>query len=186
MVRGSQPALFLDRDGVVNEDAGYVGTRDRFTFLPGIFPLARRAQDLGYRLVVVTNQAGIARGFYTEGDFHDLTRWMSGVFAVEGVALAGVFYCPFHPQAAVPAYHRDSYWRKPAPGMVQEAAQRFGLAPSRSVLLGDQVTDMGAARAAGVAYPVLVAPTPPDPLPEGVALAVPEPGALIPWLQRWL
>ncbi|WP_207459595.1 HAD family hydrolase [Azospirillum sp. SYSU D00513] len=149
-------ALLLDRDGVVNLDHGYVGSRERFTFLDGIFALTRHAMDRGYRIAVITNQSGIARGLYTEEAFHQLTDWMKAEFAARGVALAGVFHCPWHRDGTVARYARDSFWRKPAHGMILEAARRFDLDLPRCVFLGDQDTDMRAARAAGVGLKVLL------------------------------
>lgn len=143
-------ALLLDRDGVINIDHAYVATVDRFDFTDGIFDLARRAVDLGYRIVVITNQSGIARGYYDEAAFRTLSAWMADRFAERGAALAGVLHCPYLPGAAVPAYDRDSIWRKPNPGMILEARTRFGLDLARSVFLGDQPGDMAAARAAGI------------------------------------
>ncbi|MGY0834643.1 D-glycero-alpha-D-manno-heptose-1,7-bisphosphate 7-phosphatase [Azospirillum argentinense] len=143
-------ALLLDRDGVVNIDHGYVGARDRFTFVDGIFDLARLAADRGFRIAVITNQSGIARGYFTESAFLELSGWMCGEFRSHGIDIAGVFHCPYHPDARVPGYARDSFWRKPNPGMILEAARRLDLDLGRSVFLGDQPTDMEAARAAGV------------------------------------
>ncbi|WP_029008057.1 D-glycero-alpha-D-manno-heptose-1,7-bisphosphate 7-phosphatase [Azospirillum halopraeferens] len=158
-----EKALLLDRDGVVNLDHGYVCSVERFTFVDGIFALARRAVDRGYRVVVVTNQSGIARGFYDEAEFRALTAWMAGAFEAQGVALAGVFHCPCHRDGTVARYSRDSFWRKPAPGMILEAQRRLGLDLGRSLFVGDQPTDMAAARAAGIPARVLLAPpgTPP-------------------------
>ena len=152
--KSGRPALLLDRDGVVNIDHGYVATCERFEFADGIFALARRAVDCGYTVAVITNQAGIARGYYPEAQFLALSRWMAGEFAGHGVDLAGIFHCPYFEQAAVPAYRRDSFWRKPAPGMILEAARRLGLDLPRSIFLGDQPTDMAAA--AGIATRVLI------------------------------
>jgi D-glycero-D-manno-heptose 1,7-bisphosphate phosphatase len=143
-------ALLLDRDGVINVDHGYVGAPDRFEFMDGVFPLARAAVAAGLRLVVITNQAGIARGYYTEADFQALTRHMLAGFADQGVRFAGVLHCPYHRDGSANGYGRDSFWRKPNPGMIMEAARRFGLDLPRSIFLGDAATDMEAARAAGV------------------------------------
>ena len=143
-------ALLLDRDGVVNVDHGYVGDRSRFEFMDGIFTLARHAMDRGFRIAIITNQAGIARGYYSESQFLDLSSWMRSEFQARGVELAGVFHCPYHCAGAVERYARDSFWRKPNPGMILEAARRLDLDLSRSVFLGDQPTDMAAAEAAGV------------------------------------
>lgn len=133
--------LLLDRDGVINEDHGYVGTYDRFVFKAGIFPFLRAAQEKGYRLVVVTNQSGVARGYYTRADYEDLTARMQADLAAQGLRLDGVFAC-FESEG--------SFWRKPNPGMILEAALRFDLDLSRSALVGDKDSDMQAGRAAGV------------------------------------
>ena len=149
-------ALLLDRDGVVNVDHGYVGCRDRFAFMDGIFDLTRHAVDRGFRVVVITNQSGIARGYYSEAEFLELSAWMHGEFRNHGVELAGVFHCPYHRGGTVEHYARDSFWRKPAPGMILEAARGLNLDLARSVFLGDQPTDMEAAQAAGVGLRVLL------------------------------
>lgn len=142
-------ALFLDRDGVVNVDHGYVHRIADVEFVPGIFDLARAAAGLGFRPVVVTNQSGIARGLYGPEAFRAMTAWMAARFAAEGAPLAGVFHCPFLP-GGTPPFDRDSFWRKPNPGMILEAAIRLDLDVGRSILVGDQPSDMAAARAAGV------------------------------------
>lgn len=164
-------ALFLDRDGVINIDHGYVGSTERFEFRDGIFDLVRLAVGRGYRPVVITNQAGIARGFYDEADFARLTAWMCDRFVERGAPLTAVYYCPCHRDGKVAAHVRDSYWRKPNPGMILEAARRHALDPARSVFIGDQPTDMAAAAAAGVGTRLFVTagksadPRPADPRP---------------------
>lgn len=149
-------ALLLDRDGVVNIDSGYVVERERFVFMDGIFDLARHAVDRGFRIAVCTNQAGIARGYYTEPQFLRLTDWMCSEFKAHGVEIAGVFHCPYYRDGSVARYARGSFWRKPNPGMILEAARLLELDLERSVFLGDQPTDMAAARSAGVGRPVLL------------------------------
>jgi D-glycero-D-manno-heptose 1,7-bisphosphate phosphatase len=146
----AERALFLDRDGVINVDHDYVATPDRFEFIPGVFEVARAAFGRGYRLVVVTNQSGIGRGYYNEAAFAALTTWMSGEFARQGAPLTAVAFCPYLPTAALPHYARDSHWRKPRPGMILELARRHRLDVARSILIGDQPSDMRAATAAGV------------------------------------
>jgi D-glycero-D-manno-heptose 1,7-bisphosphate phosphatase len=150
------PALFLDRDGVVNVDHGYVHSADRFEPVPGALDLARRAFGAGFRLIVVTNQSGVARGYYGESDVARLHRHMAGLFAAAGAPLTAALHCPFHAQGTVAAYRRDSFWRKPNPGMLLEAARRFGLDLRRSAMVGDQPTDMAAALAAGVPRRILL------------------------------
>src|SRR5262245_47683162 len=111
-------ALFLDRDGVINVDRGYVHRRDQFEFIAGIFPLARFwTNELRRPIVVVSNQSGIGRGYFDEATFADLTRWMCDRFAAEHCAIARVYHCPFHPVHGVGEYRRDHPWRKPNPGM---------------------------------------------------------------------
>lgn len=154
----SAKALFLDRDGIVNVDFGYVGTPERFVFMDGVLPLARCAFEQGYRLVVATNQSGIARGYYSEDDFVAVTRLMCDGFAAVGAPLTAVLHCPCHRDGVAAAYARDSYWRKPNPGMILEAARRFDLDLSRSIFIGDAVGDMAAARQAGIGRRARLAP----------------------------
>lgn len=150
-------AVFLDRDGVVNVDHGYVGRWEDFEFVPGAVDAMRRLHQAGWRLVVVTNQSGIARGYYTEADYEALTAQMKAELAAAGAPLAAVYHCPHHPKGSVAAYARDCDCRKPAPGMILRAAQELGISLAESVLVGDKASDAQAARAAGVGRVVLVA-----------------------------
>jgi D-glycero-D-manno-heptose 1,7-bisphosphate phosphatase len=143
-------ALFLDRDGVINIDRGYVHQREDFIFREGIFDLSRAAEALGYILCVVTNQAGIARGYYTEAEFLDLTQWMLAEFSRRNVCITKVYYCPYHGVHGRGGYRRDSPDRKPGPGMLFRARSDFNLDLSSSVLIGDQFSDIEAGVAAGV------------------------------------
>ena len=142
--------LLLDRDGVINVDHGYVGHTDKFQFRDGLFPFLRRAQDAGYRLAIVTNQSGIARGYFTVDDFNNLTAWMFKGLSAEGISIERVFVCFEHIDGKIPEYTRDSFWRKPNPGMVLEAVQKLRLDPARSALLGDKLTDMETAQRGGI------------------------------------
>jgi len=153
-------ALFLDRDGVINEDVGYVGTVDRFVFKAGIFDLLKQAQDKGYLLVVVTNQSGVARGMYSEADHFGLTAHMVSELCKRGITLDLCLACFYLNEACVEQYCRDSFWRKPNPGMLLEATSRLNIDPARSIMLGDKETDMLAAQAAGVGTCVLLADAP--------------------------
>ncbi len=148
-------ALFLDRDGIVNIDKGYIFRIEDFEFTPGIFKLCRSAQGLGYQIVIATNQSGIARGFYTESDYHTLTAWMLAEFAREEVSIAKVYYSPYHPEG-IGEYRRDSDDRKPKPGMLLRAARELGLDLSRCVLVGDKESDIEAGVAAGVRLNLLL------------------------------
>ncbi|MBU0809429.1 MAG: HAD family hydrolase [Gammaproteobacteria bacterium] len=146
----NRPALFLDRDGVINVDHGYVHTPEAFEFVEGIFELVASANRNGYLVVVVTNQAGIGRGFYSELVFHVLTRWMKARFAERGGIIDGVYFCPYHPEHGIGEYRRQSEFRKPAPGMLLQAQSELGINMEQSILIGDKRSDMAAGQAAGV------------------------------------
>ena len=143
-------ALFLDRDGVINHDDGYTSRMENFEFVDGIFDLCRAAKKLGYLLIVVTNQAGIARGYYSEQDFLALTEWMCGRSAAEGAEITEVFFCPDHPDHGIGPYKKDSFNRKPNPGMLLRAAEKYRIALQDSIMIGDKDSDMVAAQRAGV------------------------------------
>ena len=143
-------ALFLDRDGVINVDHGYVGSRDRFEWMPGAREAIRAATDAGWHVFVITNQSGVARGHYDEAAVTALHGWMIDEVRRAGGTIDDIRYCPFHPDAVVPAYRRVSDWRKPAPGMLLDLMRAWELDPARCVLVGDQDTDMAAAAAAGI------------------------------------
>jgi len=150
-LRLHRPALFLDRDGVINIDHGYVGTRERFEWTPGAREAIRMATDAGWHVFVVTNQSGVARGRYTEADVAALHAWMADEVRRAGGTIDDLRYCPFHEDAIVPAYRRASDWRKPAPGMLLDLMRAWSLDPARCLLVGDQPSDMAAAEAAGIA-----------------------------------
>jgi D-glycero-D-manno-heptose 1,7-bisphosphate phosphatase len=149
-------ALFLDRDGIINLDTGYVHRPADFVFRPGIFALCAAARARGLALVIVTNQAGIGRGYYTEADFRALTRWMQARFSAEGIEFDGVEFCPDHPTHGIGPYRRESPRRKPEPGMILDASAALGLDPANAAMLGDRATDMQAAAAAGLATRLLL------------------------------
>lgn len=144
-------ALFLDRDGVLNIDHGYVGSRDRFEWVDGALDAIRYATQAGWHVFVVTNQSGVARGLYTEDAVRDLLDWMAGQARAAGGTIDDARFCPFHPDATVDAYRQVHPWRKPLPGMLLDLIRRWELDPDRAVMIGDQETDMRAAAAAGVA-----------------------------------
>jgi D-glycero-D-manno-heptose 1,7-bisphosphate phosphatase len=155
-------ALFLDRDGVINEEVGYLHRAEDVRFVEGIFSLCRTAASLGYRLIVVTNQAGIARGFYTEADFESLMVWMRSAFEAEGVKLDAVYHCPFHPEHGVGQYKREHEDRKPGPGMLRRGAREFAIELGESVLVGDRCSDIAAANTAGLRQAFLMHGTEPE------------------------
>jgi len=152
-------ALFLDRDGVINEEASYLWRPEDVRFVDGIFSLCRTAQSLGYRIAVVTNQAGIGRGLYTEDDFHALMDWMRTEFAREGVALDAIYFSPYHPEHGLGEYRREHEDRKPGTGMLRRGASDLGITLAESVLVGDRCTDIAAANAAGLRQAFLIAGT---------------------------
>jgi D-glycero-D-manno-heptose 1,7-bisphosphate phosphatase len=152
-------ALFLDRDGVINVDRGYIHRSDQFEFVPGIFELARFwTNELRRLIVVVTNQSGIGRGYFDECAYEDLTRWMCDRFEAEHTAIARVYHCPYHPLHGIGEYHRDHPWRKPNPGMILQAVSDLDLDPAQSVILGDKMSDIEAGAAAGIGLRILVTP----------------------------
>jgi D-glycero-D-manno-heptose 1,7-bisphosphate phosphatase len=158
-------ALFLDRDGVINHELGYLHRIADVRWVDGIFSLARTAVERGYQLVVVTNQAGIARGLYTEADFFTLMDWMRSQFAAHGAPLAAVYHCPYHPEHGLGTYKRDHEDRKPNPGMLLRAARDLNLGLSASILIGDRCSDIAAANAAHLRAAFLLTGTEPHPCP---------------------
>ena len=138
-----RPAFFLDRDGVINVDHGYVSSIEEFQFMDDLFDVLRSVSEKGYVLVVVTNQSGIGRGYYTVADFEKLTDWMLQQLVVEGIDVAAVYSCFHSPEEGCDC-------RKPAPGMLLLAEQELGLDLSASWMIGDKESDMNAAKAAGV------------------------------------
>lgn len=149
-------AVFLDRDGVINEDYGYVYKFSDFKFKKGIFKLARKAVKEGYDLIVVTNQAGIARGYYTENDFLKLSDWMCSEFEKNGSPISKVYFAPTHPTEGLGQYKKLDDRRKPNPGMILEAAIDFNLDLKRSILIGDKKTDIFAGLSAGIGCNILL------------------------------
>ncbi len=140
---------------MINVDHGYTHRIDQFHFVNGIFDVARCAVRYGFRLVVVTNQAGIARGYYSKEQFHQLTSWMCEQFMKQGATIEKVYFSPFHPTEGQGQYKRDDFSRKPHPGMILRAQQELGLDLSASILIGDKATDIQAGLAAGVGLNVL-------------------------------
>ncbi len=145
-------ALFLDRDGVINVEKNYVYRIEDFEFMEGILELCALAQKLDFKLIVITNQAGIGRGYYTVADYERLTEWMLQQFSSHGVCIDRVYYCPYHPTEGIGKYRQDSFDRKPNPGMILKAKEDFSLDLSRSVLVGDKDSDLEAGRTAGIRY----------------------------------
>jgi D-glycero-D-manno-heptose 1,7-bisphosphate phosphatase len=158
-----EPALFLDRDGVVNREVGYLIRQEDVSFVDGIFALCKTAKRLGYRLVIVTNQAGIARGFYTEADYHALMKWMREQFRRDGIVFDGVYHAPYHPEHGVGRWKREHEDRKPGAGMLRRAARDLGIELAQSVMVGDRCTDIAAANSGGLRQAFLLRGTEDEP-----------------------
>jgi D-glycero-D-manno-heptose 1,7-bisphosphate phosphatase len=144
------PALFIDRDGVINRDEGYTFRVGDFQLLPGVVEILRQFSDAGFSIVVITNQAGIARGYYSEAEFQQITAHMTGVLLCHGIQVAGVYHCPHHPDGTVPELAIACDCRKPAPGMILRAAAEHHLDLRASWIIGDKQSDIDAGLRAGL------------------------------------
>lgn len=145
-----RPALFLDRDGVLNVDHGHVGNVDRFEWIDGAIETVKAANDEGWLVFVVTNQAGVAKGHYSEDDVLSLHEHMQACLLAEGAHIDEYRYCPYHPEGTVEKYRRTSNDRKPAPGMLLDLMRRWPVDKHRSLMIGDKESDIAAAKAAGI------------------------------------
>ena len=152
----ANPAIFLDRDGVINVDTGYVYLVDDFKFIDGVIDALLKLKQKGYLLVVVTNQSGIARGLFTEEQFMSLTEWMDWSLADRGVDLDGIYFCPHHPSEGSDQYRKSCTCRKPGPDMILDAVKHLDIDLTRSYMVGDKPSDMKAAINAGVAHKILL------------------------------
>ncbi|MDA9508815.1 D,D-heptose 1,7-bisphosphate phosphatase [Bradyrhizobium sp. CCBAU 11386] len=146
----NRPAVFFDRDGVLNEDIGYLYERTKFRWTPGAREAVKAVNDVGYLAFVVTNQSGVARGLYKEADVRDLHAWMAEELAKIGAHIDAFEYCPHHPEATIEPYRRSCTCRKPGPGMITNLMKRFQVDPVRSFLIGDKLSDVEAAAGAGI------------------------------------
>jgi D,D-heptose 1,7-bisphosphate phosphatase len=148
--RPRRPAVFLDRDGVINVDRGYVSSRANFKWIPGAIQAIKALNDGGYYVFVATNQSGIARGLYAEPEMQALHDYMARTLATHGARIDDWRHSPFHPEGTVAAFKRTSDWRKPGPGMILDLMKAWPVDRARSALIGDKESDMQAARAAGM------------------------------------
>lgn len=149
-------AVFFDRDGVINKDHGYVGTRNRFEFLPKVPESLATLKKMGYLTILVTNQSGIARGMFTIEDFESLTEYMQHELKTYQAAFDGIYFCPHHPQAQIAAFRCDCSCRKPKPGMFFWAQKEFDIDLEHSIMVGDHSSDIEAAQSAGIKTLILV------------------------------
>ena len=134
-------AVFLDRDGTINADKNYLYRAEDFEFLPGAVEALKLLQDSGYLLIIITNQSGIARGYYTEDDFRTLTEWMLGRLKEAGVNIARVYYCPHLPDAKIPEYRKICNCRKPETGLFEQAIRDYDIDMAGSYAIGDKMRD---------------------------------------------
>ena len=148
-------AIFLDRDGTLNVDHGYVHQIDDFEFIENSIDSLRKLKEMGYLLVLVTNQSGIGRGYFTEDQFLQLTEWMDWSLAEQGIDLDGIYYCPHHIEGKG-EYKKDCECRKPKAGMLQDAIKTLKIDPSKSVMIGDKIEDIQAGKAAKIKTTILV------------------------------
>ena len=142
--------VFLDRDGVINADIGYLWRREDFVWIPGAPAAIRLFNERGRPVVVVTNQSGVARGYYSEQDVESLHRWMNDELNRQGARIDAFYFCPHHPDGAIPEYTRVCDCRKPQPGMLLQAMEDWRADPAKSFLIGDKESDVAAAAAAGI------------------------------------
>jgi len=145
-----RPAAFLDRDGVLNRDDGYVHRPDQIVWVPGAIEAVRWLNDKGFYVFVVTNQGGVAHGYYTEDHVHELHFWMQQQLQAQGAHVDAFEHCPFHPEGKVERYTRESEFRKPLPGMLHKLQRDWTVVLDKSFMIGDRDTDVEAARAGGV------------------------------------
>jgi D-glycero-D-manno-heptose 1,7-bisphosphate phosphatase len=167
-----RPGLFLDRDGVVNRETGYLYRPDQVVFTPGIFDLCRHAQALGFMIIIITNQSGIARQLYSEADFHSLMNWMKQEFLRQNIRVDGYYFCPHHPDCGVGVYRKECEDRKPQPGMILKASSDHTIDLKHSVLVGDRCSDIQAGAAANVPNLILLRGTEPAGCAEGPAHSI--------------
>ena len=152
-----RPAVFLDRDGTLNHDTGYVYRSADFRWLPGAVNAIRRLNDSGYYVFVVTNQSGVARGLYDETAIRDLHHWMNEELRAAGARIDDMRYCPHHPQGSIAAYRTACSCRKPAAGMLLDLMNVWPVIREASVMIGDKESDAAAGRAAGIAAAIVPA-----------------------------
>ena len=146
-IKEQKSALFLDRDGVINIDYGYVFQKDKFHFIDGMFSFVKKFYDKGFMIFVITNQSGIARGYYGESEFSEISKYMIDEFQKNGIYIYKIYYCPCHQD-----FSKDCECRKPKPNMLLQAKSEFNIDMESSIFIGDNLTDIEAGEKAKVKY----------------------------------
>ncbi|MBI4333172.1 MAG: HAD family hydrolase [Chloroflexi bacterium] len=154
-------AIFLDRDGTIIEDTGYVGEREKVRFLPRAGEAIRLLNENGFKVIVITNQAGVARGYFTEAAVADVNSYVCESLAGMGASIDKIYYCPHHIEGTIEEYRKECYFRKPNPGMIEEAVRDFGIDLRNSFVVGDKASDIEAGRRAGCRTILLAGQVPP-------------------------
>ena len=142
-------AVFLDRDGTIIEDVGYLDDCSRMKFLPGAVESIRLLNKSGYKVIIVTNQAGVAKGYFSEDTLKEINSKMLKLMVAQGAYIDKIYYCPHHIEGTIEEYRKECPWRKPNPGMIEEAAREYNLDLKNSYMIGDKISDMEAGRRAG-------------------------------------
>ena len=164
-------AVFLDRDGTIIEDVGYIGERSRVRFLPGASQAIKSLNENGFGVIVVTNQSGVARGYFTEEMVQELNRYIREALAEQGAHIDMFYYCPHHIDGVIAEYRRECYCRKPNPGMIEVAVGDFGINLEDSFVIGDKASDIEAGHRAGCRTVLLTGADPPDTKEEIIMMA---------------
>jgi D-glycero-D-manno-heptose 1,7-bisphosphate phosphatase len=167
-------AVFLDRDGTIIEDVGYLDDCSRIKFLPRVSEAIKLLNKSGFKVIIVTNQAGVARGYFTEDTVKEINRYTQESLAKQGAFIDKIYYCPHHAEGTIEEYKKDCNWRKPNPGMIEEAAREFEIDLENSFAIGDKSIDIEAGRRAGCKAILLASKGHPNkegeiPLPDHIA-----------------
>lgn len=155
-------AVFLDRDGTIIEDTGYPHQREKIKFLPGASAAISLLNKNGFKVIITTNQSGVARGYFTEETVEEINRYIQESLVKQGAVIDKIYYCPHHVDGIIKEYRKECYCRKPNPGMIEEAISEFGIDPKDSFLIGDKISDIGAGHRAGCKTILLKDEIPPD------------------------
>ncbi len=144
-----QRAVFLDRDGTIIEDVGYLGECSKIRFLPRVSEAIKLLNENGFKVIVITNQAGVARGYFTEETVREINRYIQESLANQGAVIDRTYYCPHHIEGIIEEYSKECYCRKPNPGMIEQAVGEFDIDLKNSFVIGDKISDIEAGQRAG-------------------------------------